>query len=144
KGGVNQGVILLAGILFLTGSIIIYFFILQGIFGRFNTLELIPDIKIVKEVIFGEKASVAILYSQYTENMLPEGSTWLNDNITTWKKSFSNMKVGYDIISDEDIETGKHYKYKLLVLPGSRSLSDREIIEIKRYIDEGGSVFATS
>ncbi|MFO7446197.1 MAG: polysaccharide deacetylase family protein [Ignavibacteriaceae bacterium] len=144
KGGVNHGVIFLAGILFLAGSIIIYFFILQGIFGRFNTRELIPDIKIVKEVIFGEKASVAILYSQYTENMLPEGSTWLNDNITTWKKSLGNMKVGYDIISDEDIETGKHFKYKVVILPGSRSLSDREIVQIKKYIDEGGSVFATS
>ena len=42
------------------------------------------------------------------------------------------------------IELGQFYKYDLLVLPGSRSLSDKEIIEIKKYIDKGGSVFATS
>lgn len=144
KNGVNQGVILLAGALFLVGSIIIYFFILQGIFGKFNSSELIPDTRVIEGVVFGKESSVAILYSQYTENMLPEGSTWLNDNITTWKKFLNNMNVNYDIIKDEDIEKGTFFRYKILVLPGSRSLSDREILQLKKYIDEGGSVFATS
>jgi peptidoglycan/xylan/chitin deacetylase (PgdA/CDA1 family) len=144
KGGINQATIIFAGSLFLAGSILVYYFILQGIFGRFSAAEFLPDTGIMESVVFGGEADVAILYSRYTENMLPEGSTWLSDNITTWKKFLKNMKVGYNVITDEAIETGKHSKYKILILPGSKSLSDREIVQIKKYIDEGGSVFATS
>jgi hypothetical protein len=76
--------------------------------------------------------------------MLPEGSTWLNDNITTWKKFLDAEKIDYDIISDQTIELGKHNNYDLLILPGSKSLSDKEISQIKRYIEKGGSIFASS
>ena len=144
KGGINQGLIILSGLIFLIGSILTYYFILRGVFGNFNTDNLLPSPKIVKSALAKEKAHVAILYSEYTENMLPEGSTWLNDNITTWKKFLDNSNQLYDIITDEAIELGQHYKYGLLILPGSRSLSDREVINLKKYVDRGGSVFATS
>ncbi len=144
KGGINQGLILLSGLLFVLGSIIIFLFILRGVFGRFSAQDLVPDSKIVKSVVIGKEPDVAILYSKYTENMLPEGSTWLSDNISTWKKFLGNTDHGYNIIQDRDIETGKLKDYKILILPGSKALSDREIIQIKKYIDGGGSIFATS
>src|SRR5690606_20204700 len=43
----------------------------------------------------------------------------------------------------QDIEQGKHLKYRMMVLPGSKALSDTEIIQIKKYLENGGSVFAT-
>ena len=144
KGGINQGLIIFSGLVLVIGAILTYYFILRGVFGQFNTDVLIPSPKIVKSALAKEKPHVAILYSQYTENMLPEGSTWLNDNITTWKKFLDNTNQFYDIISDEAIELGQHYKYGLLILPGSRSLSDREVINLKKYVDRGGSIFATS
>ncbi|PJA98773.1 MAG: hypothetical protein CO128_05485 [Ignavibacteriales bacterium CG_4_9_14_3_um_filter_30_11] len=144
KGGINQGLIIFSGLIFVIGSILTYYFILRGVFGNFNTDYLIPSPKIVKSALAKDKPYIAILYSQYTENMLPEGSTWLNDNITTWKKFLDNTNNLYDVISDETIELGQHYKYRLIVLPGSKSLSDREVINLKKYIDKGGSVFATS
>ena len=144
KGGVTQGLIVISGLVFLVGAILTYFFILRGVYGGFSASELVPDSNVIKGVISGGKPTIGILYSQYTENLLPEGSTWLNDNITTWKKFLGNSGLKYDIISDETIELGQHYKYGLLVLPGSKSLSDKEIMEIKRFIDQGGSVFATS
>ena len=76
--------------------------------------------------------------------MLPNGSSWQNDNINTWEKFLGTSKLKFDIISDESIEKGKLFNYKILVLPGSRSLSDLEISQIKKYVDKGGSVFATS
>jgi len=144
KDGINQGLIVLSGFIFLIGAILTYYFILRGVFGKFDTDVIIPSPKIIKSALSKEKPHIAILYSQYTENMLPEGSTWLNDNINTWKKFLDNSNQLYDIISDESIETGQIYKYRLIVLPGSRSLSDRETINLKKYIDRGGSVFATS
>ena len=144
KGGINQGLIIFSGLIFVIGSILTYYFILRGVFGEFNTDNLLPSPKIVKSALAKDKVHIAILYSQYTENMLPEGSTWLNDNITTWKKFLDNTNNPYDVISDETIELGQYNKYSLIVLPGSKSLSDREVINLKRFVDRGGSVFATS
>ncbi|QQS37412.1 MAG: hypothetical protein IPM56_05505 [Ignavibacteriales bacterium] len=144
KGGVSHGLILLFGLTILIASILIYLFILKGVYGRFSANELIPDTAVLKNALFGEKPKIAVLYSRYTENMLPAGSTWLNDNIITWRKFLNNTRYDYDVISDTDLETGDISHYSLLVLPGSKSLSDREIIRIKKFIDAGGSIFATS
>ncbi len=144
KGSVNQLVILISGVVILLGAILIYLYVLQGVFGRFDAKELIPETKSVENILSSKKSTVAILYSRYTENILPEGSTWLNDNINTWKKFLDNNSLNYDIISDASIETRKLNGYQLLVLPGSKSLSDNEIVEIKKYLQSGGSVFATS
>ncbi len=144
KGGINQGLILLSGLVFLVGAVLTYFFILQGVYGSFDAKELIPDTNVIKGILNSNEPTVGVLYSQYTENMLPEGNTSLNDNITTWERFLDNSKSKYDIITDKTIELGQIAKYNLLVLPSSRSLSDKEISEIKKYIDGGGSIFATS
>lgn len=144
KGNVSQAGLIISGIIILLGAVLIYLYILQGVFGRFDARELIPDTETVKNIFASKKPTAAILYSGYTENILPEGSTWLNDNIYTWKKFLDNNRLSYDIISDASIETGKLTKYRMLVLPGSKSLSDKEIIEIKKFLQSGGSVFATS
>ncbi len=144
RGGINQSLIVISGLIFLIGSVLTYFFILRGVYGPFNTSKLIPDSKVLKSVISGTKPTVCILYSQYTQNMLPEGSTWLEDNITTWKKFLANEGLKYDVITDKAIEIGQLDNYDLLVLPGSKSLSDKELIEIKKFLNNGGSIFATS
>ncbi|MHB1687767.1 MAG: hypothetical protein ACYCVH_10370 [Ignavibacteriaceae bacterium] len=144
RNGINQGIIILSGLIILIGAILIYLFILRGVFGSFNAAELIPNPKLIKDVFSGGKPTIGILYSKYTENMLPQGSTWLNDNINSWRKVLDNEGYKYDVIADSTIELGQQYKYKLLILPGSRSLSDKEIVQLKKYISKGGSVFATS
>lgn len=75
--------------------------------------------------------------------MLPKGSTWLKENIKTWQKFIVEYGSNTEIINDEDIELGEIFDYNLIILPGSKSLSDREIIQLKKFIDSGGSLFAT-
>jgi peptidoglycan/xylan/chitin deacetylase (PgdA/CDA1 family) len=144
RGRINQGLILLVGLMILCGSVLTYLFILHGTFGKFSTATLLPDSKVIRSLFNGGDTKIGILYSKYTENMLPQGSSWLNDNITTWQKFLETSKIKYDVISDETIERGKHFEYDILVLPGSRSLSDLEVSQLKKYIDNGGSIFATS
>lgn len=112
----------------------VYYSILRGIYGRFDTSEILPDSNIIEDFLFGKEPEVAILYSKYTENMLPIGSTWLNDNISTWKKFLGDQKLKFEIISDQDIEAGKHYQYKLIVLPGTKSISDKEAMQLKNIL----------
>jgi len=144
KGRINQFLILFSGIVILIAAVLVYYFVLRGVYGRFDITTLLPTKDTVEKTLSGKTNQVAILYSKYTENMLPEGSTWLVDNISTWKKFLSNLNLRYDILTDQDIENGKHHSYRLLVLAGSKSLSDTEILQIKKYLENGGSVFATS
>lgn len=141
---VNTPIIVFFGLLLIVAAIVIYLYVLKGVYGRFTSKEVLPSTETITSIFGTTGKAAAILYSKYTEKMLPEGSTWLDDNITTWKKFLSTYKIGYDIISDKDLEDGKHTKYKLLILPGAKSLSDEEVTAIKKYIDAGGSVFATS
>lgn len=126
----------------LIASALIFLLIIRGIFGVFEVNDIIPKNFLG---LFGKpKPQIAILHSKYTQNMLPKGNTWILDNINTWKKYLSNINLSADVIGDEDIEMGKHFDYKLLILPGSKSLSEKEIIQIKKYLEKGGAVFATS
>jgi peptidoglycan/xylan/chitin deacetylase (PgdA/CDA1 family) len=144
KGKANQFLILLNGLAILILAFLIYFLIMRNVFGNFSTSSILPDFKALTDYFSGKKPAVGVLYSTYTENMLPQGSTWMSDNISAWKKQLNSTGVSYEIINDEVIETEKHYDYKIIILPGSRSLSDREIVNLKKFLDNGGSVFATS
>jgi len=140
---INQFFIFVSGIVIIISANLIYYFILRGIYGRFDTSEILPNSNIIEDFLFGKEPEVAILYSKYTENTLPVGSTWLNDNISTWKKFLDNLNLKYEIISDQKIENGDYKKYRLIVLPGTKSLSEKEALQIKKYLENGGSVFAT-
>jgi peptidoglycan/xylan/chitin deacetylase (PgdA/CDA1 family) len=133
----------LSGIIVLIISVLVYLLILKSVYGRFNTAQLIPDLSSAEDLLFGSSPQVAILSSDYTKNMLPDESTWQKENLKTWQKFFNNISVKHDVISDQQIEAGDHFKYKILVLSGSKSLSDEEIVNIKKYLEQGGSIFAT-
>lgn len=144
RKGINQWLILIVGFIVVIAAVMIFLFVLRGVFGKFSVNELVPDSRVFKNVLLGREPNIAILYSDYTQNMLPEKSTWLQENITTWKRFLDYGDNKFEIISDEEIERGKLFEYELLILPGTISLSDREIIQIKKYLDKGGSIFATS
>ncbi len=140
---VNYLIIFLSGLVLLIAGILIFLLVVRNIYGKYEVDEIIPSKKNL-EVLYKEKQyKVAILYSKYTERMLDPGSTWLQDNVDTWKKFVSNAKYKYDIIYDADIEVGNFMEYKILVLPGTKSLSDKQLIKIKKYIENGGSLFVT-
>ncbi|MGK9367281.1 hypothetical protein ACSSWA_00085 [Melioribacter sp. Ez-97] len=138
---VNYLIIFLSGLVLLFTALLVFLLILKNIYGDYEIREIIPT---KENLIKDEKAGkIAILYSRYTENMLPAGSTWLKDNIDTWERFVSNTGYKYDVINDRIIENGEHYGYKIIVLPGSKSLSDRQIIALKKYVENGGSLFVT-
>lgn len=140
---INHFFIFVSGFVIIIAAILVYYFILRGIYGRFDTSDILPNSNIIEDFLYGKEPEVAILYSKYTENTLPVGSTWLNDNISTWKKFIGNLNLKYEIISDQNIEYDDCSKYKLIVLPGTKSLSEKEALQLKKYLENGGSIFAT-
>lgn len=138
---VNYLIIFLTGLVLLTVGVLIFLIIIQNVYGDYEISEILPTKENLTEINKVDK--VALLYSQYTENKLPEGSTWLSDILDTWEVYLKNAKVKYDIISDQTIELGKHYEYKLIILPMAQSMSDKQLIELKKFLERGGSLFAT-
>ncbi len=140
---VNFFIIFFAGIALLLAALMFYLLIIQGAFGRIDIEEITPTEKNIKAAI-EQKTEVALLYSGFTEQILPEGSTWISDIITTWENFLSSHHIKYDIISDMEIEVGVLSKYKLLVAPGAKAISDREKVQIRKFLKNGGNIFATT
>ncbi len=140
---INFLFLLLSGIIILLSSVLIYLFILRGVFGKFSLHDLLPTEQTIQKIFTGEKNDIAILYSDYTQNVLPKGSTWLVDNISTWKRFLKNLNENFELIDDVKIETEDLSVYKLIILPGIKALSEKEIIKLKKYLESGGSIFAT-
>jgi len=138
---VNYLIIFLSGALLLISGILVFLLIVKNIYGNYQVNEILPTKKNLES--FENKSTAGLLYSQYTENMLETGSTWLSDIVDTWEVYLKSAKMNYKVISDQTIELGKLDKYQLLILPSAKSLSDKEVVEIKKYIERGGSLFVT-
>jgi len=136
--------IIFYGALMMFASIAIFNYIINGVYGPYAYTSSVLSMESLTEIFDKPVVRVAVLYSKKTEKMLPEGSTWIEDNIATWSRFLSSYKMSVDILQDEDIELGKHYGYDVLVLPGSKAISDEQVVGIKRYIDQGGSLMITS
>lgn len=141
---VNYLIIFLSGLVLLAAAILIFMLVVKNVYGNYEVSEILPSKENLSVLTWDKEKKAAILYSEYTENMLPEGSTWISDNIDTWETFIKAAKMNYDIISDQVIELGEHYDYPLIILPASKSMSDKELVQIKKYLEQGGSIFVTS
>ena len=140
---VNYLIIFLSGFVLLLLGVLVFLMILRNVYGKYELKEIVPTEDNLSTLSWDIEKNAAILYSNYTQNWMPEGSTWLSDNIDTWENFITTAKMNYTILNDHDVEQGKHFNYGLLILPGSKSMSDKEVIQIKKYVEEGGNVFAT-
>ncbi|MFH0733956.1 MAG: hypothetical protein V1773_05580 [bacterium] len=139
----NYLIIFVGGTVLVISSILVFLLVIQGVYGDFKLMEIAPTPENLSSKSPME-INVGVLYSKYTENMLvPEGNTWLNDNVTTWETFLKSSHISYTLINDQTIELGKHFDYDIIVLPGCKALSDKENSELKKYLDRGGSIFAT-
>jgi peptidoglycan/xylan/chitin deacetylase (PgdA/CDA1 family) len=144
KEGAGQGLILFVGFITVFAVLLIFIFVIRTVYGKFSASELVPDSNVLQSLLLGKDANIALLHSDYTKYLLEDNGKWLKESNTTWKKFLTYSNNKFETISDKDIESGNHFKYELIILAGSLSLSDLEIIQIKKYLDEGGSIFATS
>lgn len=132
---------LFTGLIILTASVWVFLLILRSVYGRYDLADLLPSRENVAAAFAQDRA--AILESGYSDHLMPEGSTWLHDNVSTWKRFLQSSGTAFDVVDDRTVETAQLRNYALLILPGSRSLSQSEIQAIKQYIDGGGRVIAT-
>ncbi len=134
----------LSGLVILSLSLVTFLFILKHVYGRYAIEEILPTKQNLKKAVQSKKQYIATLHSGYSERMLPDSSTWIADNVATWKRFIENSGLKCTIINDLDVERGRHFRFKTIVLPAARAMSGIEIIQLKRFVENGGSIFATS
>jgi len=89
---------------------------------------------------------IAIHYSQsslYASAIFPEPTT-IGASQENFRYLLEDLGLQYKYVSYEEIEQGKLMErgYKVLILPYSQSLSQKEAEEIERFVREGGMVIA--
>ncbi len=136
---------MIAGGLMLVTSVLIYNYILQGVFGSYAFASDGFSIDAFTKIFGSDQVKVAIFQSKSTENYLPKGSTWVKDNVTAWERYVSGNKFSVQVITEDDIDKGilTPENFQIFVMPSTKSMSDREILTIKEYLDKGGNILAT-
>ena len=89
------------------------------------------------------KPKIAILYSDLTENYKISNSTNPTDVITTWELFLMQEKVPYKVIYDNDLESGIENDLDILILPSVEIISNDELIELKKFLAAGKSIFCS-
>ena len=74
---VNYLIIFLSGLVLLISAILVFLLIVKNIYGNYEIREILPTKENLRFLFDEQKGKAAILYSKYTENMLPSGSTCL-------------------------------------------------------------------
>jgi peptidoglycan/xylan/chitin deacetylase (PgdA/CDA1 family) len=92
---------------------------------------------------YANDKKVALLYPNNTIMLPSENSSWLTDNFYRWELFLMQNKFKYDIIKDDDLESGLSDDYSLLILPAAKCLSEKEFLSIKEFMSDGNSVFST-
>ncbi len=91
--------------------------------------------------LFAAQPKVALLNSVYSENY--QGKNWTVDHLTFWELFLMNNKIDYDVINDNDLESGiSSSDYKAIIVAFSPYLSDEEIVSLQNFMNDGGSILS--
>ncbi len=68
----------------------------------------------------------------------------MNSNRDGWVKALHDMGVGFNFIAYSNIEEGGLISngYKVLILPMSYAISDKEVEKIEKFVEDGGIIIA--
>ncbi len=140
----NVIILIVAGGGMLILSIWMYNYILKGVYGQYSFNQNVFSLGEMSQAFSNIEVKAVLVYSKSTENFLPEGSTWIPDNINVWERFLTAYKIPYTKIFDYELEQGKHKDANLMILPSCKSMTDAQIRAVKMFMENGGSVFATS
>jgi hypothetical protein len=91
-------------------------------------------------------ASVAVFYSRptrlYFRQTVPEGNTFA-DAIKGVETVLMEQHIPFDFLADDQLSAERLRRYRLMVLPDVKCLSDSEIALLTEFVAQGGNLLAT-
>ncbi len=134
------------GVTAISAGVLVYVLLLESALGAFSIREFYPT-----QFNDGEEPRIAILESDYTRNLrgvVPGGREdgWYDDLILTWRSYLdsSAYRPLRTWISDEMLENDNlNERYNVLILPAALALSEAQVSQVRSFMEDGGSVFAS-
>ena len=111
---VNYLIIFLSGLVLLITAFLVFTH-RKNIYGNYELKEIIPTKNNLKFYPMRKRKGRNTLFKVY-RNCASFRKYLVRDNVDTWKKFIKNSKLDYDIISDQTIELGESFDYKMIVL----------------------------
>lgn len=97
-------------------------------------------------ILFGNtgisQTRIAILYSSYTEKISEKKASEVIDQITFLEIFLMQNKIPYNVIYDDEIETGIENDFDILILPSVEFLDKDQMNAIKNFLSNGKSVLS--
>ena len=129
------------GLAILVASVWIFVLILKSVYGRYELAEILPT-KNNLDAAFATPV-VGIVESRNADLLTTQGDLLFRENIKAWRHLLEAMEIRSEVINDSVLAAGDLHAYAVLILPGVKALSDTQIVRLKRYINAGGSIYAT-
>jgi len=85
-------------------------------------------------------AEVAIVYSQQSAAFY---SKTVEDHALGFYQALVEARVPFDMMHDLMLDEDRIGRYRVLILPNIAALSDRQCVQLARYVENGGSIIAT-
>jgi hypothetical protein len=89
-------------------------------------------------------ARVGLVYSE--NNKSPVGEKWQQksrDHLSGMYHALIEARIPFEMVNDRLLDPEHLSSFRLLILPGIAALSDKQCEQLKRFVDGGGSLFAT-
>jgi hypothetical protein len=90
-------------------------------------------------------SEVALMFSQHTvrEYARNEADALVEEPICGYYQALVESKIPFDMFDSHNIVFKKLINYSTIIMPNIAVLSDNDIKEIKKYVEQGGNIIAT-
>ncbi len=87
---------------------------------------------------------VAILHSQVSliANFLKQKKADYYDKQLSFARALEDLGLAYRFVAPQEIATGALADFKVLILPEASALSDAELVAIRQFVQDGGTLIA--
>ncbi len=85
-------------------------------------------------------ARVALVYSQQSAWF---HSAKVEDHCLGWYQALIEARIPFEMVHDRLLDPGHLDGFKLLILPNIAALSDRQCVQLRQFVERGGSLIAT-
>ncbi len=86
---------------------------------------------------------IAVFRSNQTATYVPNGEAIVRDAVYYWELLLLGLRLKYRVLDDRDLSRGISSDYKVIILPGVASMSERQKDRIVDYLHDGGGVIAS-
>ena len=129
------------GLAIIAAAIWIFLLIVKSVYGRYEIAEILPT-KANLNAAFSTPV-VGIVESRNADLLTTQADILFHENIRGWQHLLEAMEIRYETVHDSDLASKDLSGYSVLVMPNVKALSDTQMVHLKKYLNDGGSIYAT-